>query len=414
MKNCQNFMEKIKKNKKIAFLFPGQGSQYVGMGKSFYKKYDFVKDLFREAGEVLSFDLAKLCFNGPFDDLSKAENIQPAILTISVAAFKVYMYEVGVRPDYLVGHSFGELSALVVSGAIDFEDAVRIARCKGKFAVEAVRDKETAMSVIKNLDKKELENNLDKGVVIGVVNTDKQFTISGDEKSVAETEKKILQSGGEFERIKTTAPFHSPLLRTAIPRLRKELLKIKKNKPLYPILSSVTNKFYKSDNDIVNNISNSYVEPVEWYSVFKNLVTKGVDICIEIGPQKVLTNIVKEIKKDINAYGFGGVNDIEDIKKLFDLNKKDKEDLIIKFLKIAVSTRNNSDDDDAYQKEVSRSYEYINKIILDSEENNSEILIKDIKESMLRLKKILDAKKISKNEKDKIWKDILSNYYSKI
>ncbi|GAE86716.1 ACP S-malonyltransferase [Acetivibrio straminisolvens] len=232
--------------KKIALLFPGQGSQYVGMGKKLYENYSAAREVFDEANEVLGFDLKELCFNGDINELTKTENTQPVILTASVAAFRVYMEKYGVKPAFLAGHSLGEFAALTCAGAISFKDAVRIVRNRGRYMQEAVPQGIGAMAAVSGVDKPVIEETCIKVsdenhlVVVSNHNSKDQIVISGHTSAVNTASEILKKHGARIVPLKVSAPFHSPLMQPAADRLREELKLYSYNEPKWQVISNTT------------------------------------------------------------------------------------------------------------------------------------------------------------------------------
>ncbi|MCD4694442.1 ACP S-malonyltransferase [bacterium] len=394
------------------FLFPGQGSQYVGMGKSFYDNSSLARKRFKQADKVLGFDFTKLCFEGPYSELSKAENIQPAVLLISVIAFEAWMKKIEIPPRFLIGHSFGELSALACSGAIDFEDAIRIARLKGKIAVALVQDKSVAMSVIKNINQKDLEKICEKVsskeefASIGVINSNNQITITGYKDAIEKVHSIVNKKGGEYQKINTDAPFHSSVLREGVNKLKKELNKIKINSFKYPVFSSTRLSFYKNSKDVVDIISNSYIEMVDWIKTMEFLKKENIDTTVELGPQKILTNIVSENYKDFWPYSFSKYGDIDFLLEKFNLSGDKKYNIVSKCLKIAVCLKNNNENELDYEKKVIKSYNKVFKEFAVSKDKKIELSLNQVIEALNMLDLIMKIKKVDSDEVNERWKEV--------
>ncbi|MHA1661073.1 MAG: ACP S-malonyltransferase [Promethearchaeota archaeon] len=401
--------------KKIAFLFPGQGCQYVGMGKSWCKQFSVARDIFKEANSVLRFDIQKLCFDGPFSELTKGKNLQPTILATSIAIYRVFQQEVGIEPEYFVGHSFGELTALTCGQAISFSDALKIARLKGEIVDKSIT-KPSAMTAVRNVNKKTVEKVCKKistkrnKVVVAVINSSSQIVISGDRITVKKAEEELVNKVVKLERLRIDTAYHSPLLKEASKKVNKEIIKFKKKTPSIPIISSVTIKQYRSTGEITKNLSLNLIAPVNWVKLIKNLERRGVTNAIEIGPKATLTNLMPEISSKINPFSCGSPKDLNFLLEKFKLDKKNKTDFIIKCLKIAVCTKNYNLDDSEYDREIMRPYVEIKKRLLDLKEKNINPSREDILDSFRIILSILKAKQIGSRELQNRLKEIFLEF----
>ena len=283
---------------KIALLFPGQGSQYIGMGESFFKKYDVARQTFEEANEILGFDLANLCFNGSISELGQFENLSPALLVASVAYFRVYMQEFGITPQFCAGHSLGEYAALTCSGAIKFADAVRITRVRGLLLGEVVKMGESGMTIIDGLAPEVIEAECQKTsasegmVAISCYNSPEQAAISGHNKAVNSVEDRCVEMGAQITPLFASPPIHSPVLKDTAAELGKELQKYTYLPFQWPVISNVTAKPYEDPSNVVSLLTDQLIRPVQWVNALKYLKENGVKLFIEMGPQNILTNLV--------------------------------------------------------------------------------------------------------------------------
>ena len=254
---------------KIAFVFPGQGAQTVGMGREFYEKYEIAKKRFEEADEALGYSIKKMCFEGPEEDLRLTANTQPAILTVSVIAAEI-LKEHGVEPDVAGGHSLGEYSALVAAGVLDFADAVRLVHKRGMYRQEAVPVGEGAMAAVMGLSREEIVKicetiNGESPVQAVNLNCPGQTVIAGATKGVEKAVEALNAAGAKkCVILPVSAPFHSTLMEPAAKKLAAELDKVTIRDARFPVASNYTGKLETKADDIMNNLVLQAAHPVLW------------------------------------------------------------------------------------------------------------------------------------------------------
>ena len=298
---------------KIALMFGGQGAQYAGMGKELYDNFDVCKKVFDKADEVLGFKISELCF-GENEDLNKTEFTQPAILTMSTAIFEL-MKEKGLKGDFAAGLSLGEYSALVASGAMNFEEAVALVRKRGRFMTEAVPAGVGAMSAVLNLDADKILEACDEASSVGKVmianyNAPGQIVIAGETDAVAKAEELVLEKGAKRAvRLNVSGPFNTCLLQPAAEKLNVELQNISINDMAIPVITNLTGDFVNKD-DIIDTLTKQVMNPVKWEQTVRKFIELGVDTFVELGPGKTLSAFVKKVSKEVNVYN------VEDLKTL--------------------------------------------------------------------------------------------------
>lgn len=302
----------------IAFVFPGQGSQYVGMGRELVENFSVAKEVFQEADDALRFSLSTLCFKGPEETLKLTEHTQPAVLTTSIAALRVLQTEKGIVPRLTAGHSLGEYSALVASGALSFVDAVRIVRLRGRYMQEAVPVGEGAMAAILGMEREEVEK-LCEEVASGEVltpanfNCPGQIVIAGHAKAVDRAVGMVKQRGKKALLLPVSAPFHSPLMKPAGTRLGKDLDGISVHPLNIPVVTNVEAEINTSQEKVKPLLVAQVFSPVRWEESMQRVVEEGVERVLEIGPGKVLAGLMKRINPRVET---GNLEDLQTLKKI--------------------------------------------------------------------------------------------------
>jgi [acyl-carrier-protein] S-malonyltransferase len=286
----------------IALLFPGQGSQSVGMGKDLAEKYPVAKHTFEEADEALGYKLSTVCFEGPEDQLRLTEITQPAILTVSIAALRVLETHIP-KPSYVAGHSLGEYSAHVASGTFSFADAVRTVRNRGKYMQEAVPVGVGAMAAILGMDAAKVTavcHDAAQGEVCepANINSPEQIVISGNTAAVERAAKLADERGAKRAKLlPVSAPFHCSLMKPAQDRLEKDLDALKLQKPVYPVACNVEAALVTDDLRARDTLVRQVTGSVKWEQCMRLLIAQRVQTFIEVGPGKVLCGLMRQIDR---------------------------------------------------------------------------------------------------------------------
>ncbi|MEI6832009.1 MAG: ACP S-malonyltransferase [Candidatus Omnitrophota bacterium] len=285
----------------VGYLFAGQGSQYVGMGKDLYNSFPEAKEIWGRADKVLGFSISDICFNGPLEELTKTNNCQPAIVTMSIACWQVYKKRNPQIDGYMAGLSLGEYSALVAAEAINFEDAVYLVRRRGEFMEEEAARHPGKMFSIIGLDLAQVREICDEsGVEIANINCPGQIVVSSSTLKIEKAQLLAKEKGAKLAVIlDVSGAFHSSLMQDASIKLCKELEKINISKPKFPVISNVTAKPVSTPEEIRQNLVSQVAASVLWEDSIRLILSKGVSNFIEFGPGKVLKGLLRRI--DSNA-----------------------------------------------------------------------------------------------------------------
>lgn len=310
---------------KIAFVFPGQASQYVGMGKELCEKYPEAAAVYEQADATLGFSLSRLYFEGPREELDQTAITQPAVLTTSIACLAALQKAGGPVPAAVAGHSLGEYSALVAAGSLSFSDAVRLVRKRGQFMQEAVPLGAGGMAAVMGLAGKEVAAVCQRAGGPGVVeaanlNCPGQVVIAGTNEGLNAAEPLLKEAGARrVIPLAVSAPFHSSLMLPAGERLAAELEQVTLSEPLLPVVANVSADYVRTAPEIKASLIKQVSSPVRWEECIMRLVDDGIKTFIEVGPGKVLSGLNKKICRDVLQFN---VEDLASLEKVLALTKE--------------------------------------------------------------------------------------------
>ena len=299
---------------KLCFVFPGQGSQYVGMGKEISEGFPEAKEVFEEASAALGYDVADMCFNGPAEEMNKTFRTQPCILTVSTALHKVLVMK-GISPSVVAGHSLGEYSALVAAGVLSFRDAVQLTEKRGQFMQEAVPEGKGLMAAILGLQRSRMDEiclSLQSGYASPAnYNCPGQIVIAGEKEAVEEAIRLAKEAGARRAiPLAVSVPSHCTLMADASKRLGQLLEEIEFRNPVIPLVNNADAVFLNNVESIKGSLVRQLSSPLLWEDSIRVIADSGVDIFVEIGPGKVLSGLIKRIEDRAKTFN------VEDMKSL--------------------------------------------------------------------------------------------------
>jgi len=302
---------------KLAFLFPGQGSQYVGMAKDFKENYPEARELLQKADDILGYKLSEIILEGPEETLRSTVNTQPAILTVSTICWELIKKE-GIIPDYAAGHSLGEYSALVAAKCIDFPDALKLVSKRGKFMEEAIPAGIGAILGLANEKVEDICSRIDGVVETVNYNCPGQLVIAGEKDKVeAASQLAVAEGAKRAILLNVSGPFHSSLMEPAAEKFAHELGKVDFKSPNFPIVANLNAELVECPDKIKNSLNGQIYNPVLWDMSIRKLIELGVDTFVEVGPSKVLSSLMKKIDKNVKVYNVENVESLNNtIKEL--------------------------------------------------------------------------------------------------
>lgn len=398
--------------KKVAFLMPGQGAQYVEMGRELCEKYPEVESIYDTANEVLGIDIKRICFEGDMNELTRTENTQIAVFLNSVATYRAMKKRYNFEAICFAGHSLGEFSALVCAESIDLESAILLVRKRGQFMQEISESFQSKMVALRNISIQEIEEHCqivsEKGNYVGIANynASNQIVITGYKDAVNEVVEKLNELGADEIVVNVKTPFHTKLMQAAADSFREEIKQIEFKQPKYEVIANLTGKPYLEKDDIADMLVKQITNPVKWIQTMEYIKALDVDLIIDIGPKDTVKKLA--IHNGIITPTFAaGLND--DLKTLTQkyLSPKTVVSFVSKASGIAVSTKNYNDNMEAYQEGVVRPYKRIEEIKKLVQNNQIDISEAEVNEVLSLLNTIFDTKKTPAIEREKRMKQLL-------
>lgn len=302
---------------RVAYVFPGQGSQSVGMGSDLYDSYTSAKAVFREADACLGFSLSRLCFEGPEEELTKTHNVQPAILVVSIACLRA-LEEAAVpnfpRPTFVAGHSLGEYTALVAAGVLGLADAISLVRERGRLMYEAGLRQPGGMLAVLGLDEGTVKGiSFDSGTEISNINCPGQIVLSGTARALDEANKLARGKGARVIRLRVSGAFHSPLMEPALAEFSRIISRFRLEPSVIPIISNVTARPLTDADSIRDELVQQLRNCIQWQGSVEYMMHNGMTTFYEIGPGRVLSGLIRRINSELETSNISGAEDIAEL-----------------------------------------------------------------------------------------------------
>jgi [acyl-carrier-protein] S-malonyltransferase len=323
--------------KKTVFLFPGVGSQHVGMGKYFYDHFNIFRETLEEANDILGMNLPEMCFStAKKEELAKLENSQLALLAVSIATYRVYMQEIGIPPHYSIGHSLGEYSALCSAGVIKFPDALKLVRERAAIVNDAASGLNGTMAWVINLDSKIVEKvcreAFEKGrqVYISAFDSPHQTSISGRTDALMTMARELEKQGAIVYPLKLSGPFHCPLMKGASDKMREVLRLYSYENPNCSVIANRNARPYDGAGSVVENLALQLIEPIRWGDSIRYLVKQGTQMALEVGSKKVLKFLTEKNTDAVRAFTLDNEQDLASIGDELSVRKK-RERVVLQF-----------------------------------------------------------------------------------
>lgn len=399
----------------MVFMFPGVGSHYSGMGKYLYDNFPIAQEVFEEASESLNVDMAALCMGSMYEaQLDLLENSQTALVTTSIAAFRVFEREVGIKANAMIGYSLGEYTALCASGAIALKDVLKLVHERSVILSDHASTIDGTMAWVNNLSPnfvKQICTELSaKGeeVYISAYDTPSKTSISGTTHAVRLACEKAVDFGGIAIPLKMSGPFHSPMMRPAASKYKEVLKDIKINPPQVPVIANHNCAAYQGVESVIKNLYQQLVKPVFWMDTIGYLIREGLTTAIEIGPNEVLKYLLQAIDPSIIICNYEKEKDIVKANKSLFVQESDYEDIVMRCLTIIETTKNYNPNTSLYQEQVVLPFQKIQDQYKEVSESESSMNLRDVEKAILMTETALETKMIKKEKRNQLLQKALN------
>ncbi len=385
---------------RVAMLFPGQGAQVPGMGRSVHDAFEPVRSLFKRGGEVLGMDLAGLCFDATAEELARPSNAQPALLVVGYAHATVYAAQYEIEPVVVAGHSLGEYTALAFAGALSFEDALLLVRRRGELMEQADPERRGTMAAVQGLPMAAVAQACDRGahgevVVCANHNAPDQVVISGHRSAVSRVSERLEAEGARVVALDVGGAFHSPLMAPCVGPLEQSLRDVSWATPRVPVVSSVDARAHQDAEGWVERLARQVVAPVQWWDTVQALEAWPVDVAVDVGPRKILADLVRRHSVVVGAHSLATR---ESRRALEQQLYSSHFSFLKRAIGVAVSVPNRNQDDDAYQEGVVEPLRELRALYRAIVEDDHPILPAHARRARTILETVLATKRVPEEE----------------
>lgn len=403
---------KFKNN--VIGMFPGVGSEYYGMGKDIYHRFSLVKTIFKDAKEAVGIDFYELCFGNDKNKIKETAYAQQALVCLCYGIYKVAVEELGMKPDYLMGYSLGEYTALSCSGILQFEDALNLVKIRSKIINRVSSELDGTMAWVININKNKIEEivkkqlDLSEQIYISAYEADEKISVSGTKKSIEVFSNIVEENKGMVVPIHMSGPFHSPLMKEASKELRTVLMNYRFGKPETNVLANFNAELYDDNRErIVDHLSLQLCNPILWQQSLKKAMSDIHNTAIEIGPKNVLQYIYDLNSNGKNSYAVESYQEIEKIKNDVKESTKKYHSILKKCLGIIISTPNQCFDETVYQIKIENEYNKLLERYKREEISSKETVIDVINKTIMIMEAKGENNLIIKETMNKLLEDIL-------
>jgi [acyl-carrier-protein] S-malonyltransferase len=386
----------------LAFLFPGVGSQYTGMGSDFYAHFPVFRQTIEEASDVLAIDMGPLCFDKDrSSSLNHLVNSQCALVAVSYGIYRVFMQKIGLEPACCMGHSLGEYSALCASGILSLADALLLVKKRGEIILETIEQLDGTMVWVINIDSGKVDKlcldmrKAGKKVFVSAYDAPTQTSISGHKDAIKEAARALEKLGAIVYPLQLSGPFHSPLMKPAAIRMKKELERINSAAGKYPVVASHNTRFYDGPDSVPVYLSDQLVRPVCWRQSLEMLSRNDISFAVELGPKEVLSFLTAKNSDHIRCFPAGNENGMTRIRQDLVLPRSTYRSVIGRCLGLIASTPYAGHEDESYEASVAGPFNILKDLYLRVNDAQADITCDEMLNSISLLRTALNAKKVA-------------------